>query len=134
MEYKKSYKGLVLWLLGLAVAMFSPMLLPIRDEDLMARLMLNLTSAGMAALMVVILRTESVYWINGVTFEQARDAGGERRRAFAAAHLKRFCAFALGFAVLSAVAQARGISLFWDVFFFCAGLTAAALTTIRIRL
>lgn len=98
MEYRKSYRGLALWLAGYLAAALLPMLLPEgTDAGLVMRLVFNLTSAAIAALMWIIWRTESVYWINGTTFEQARDAGGERRRAFAAAHLKVFARFAVGY-------------------------------------
>lgn len=135
MEYRKSYRGLVLWLLGYLVAVLLPLLLPKgTDAGLVMRLVFNLTSAAIAALMWIIWRTESVYWINGVTFEQARDAGSEHRRAFAAAHLKRFGLFALGYAAFSALTQLRGCSLVIDIAVFTVGISAVAISTVRIKL
>lgn len=134
MEYRKSYKGLVLWLLGFTAVMCAPMLLETEDGGLLTRLSLNLTSLGIVALMAIIWRTESAYWINGVTFEQARDAGSARRRAFAMAHLRAFGRFAAGFALFSVIMQARGVHFAADIVVFCVGIVATAIGTIRIRL
>ena len=133
MEYKKSYRGFVLWLLGFTAAVFLPLLLR-ADAAVTLRLVLNLTSVGVAVLAWIIWRTESVYWINGTTFEQARDAGSERRRAFAAAHLRAFARFAAGYALFSAFMQLRHFSYTIDIIVFNVGLIATAVSTIRIKL
>ena len=135
MEYRKSYKAFVIWLVVYLAAMFSPMLLP-KDTDagLVMRLVFNLTSLGLVVLMWIIWRTESVYWINGTTFEQARDAGSARRRAFALAHMKVFARFALGYAIFSIIMQLQNVGFVADIVAFCVGLIASALLTLRIRL
>ncbi len=70
MEYRKSYRGFVLWLAGYTTLMFFPLLLPPEtDAGLVLRLIQNLTSASLAGLMWIIWRTENVYWISGTTFE-----------------------------------------------------------------
>ena len=135
MEYRKSYRGLVLWLVGYLALAFSPLLLPKgTDAGLLLRLIQNLTSVGIAALMWIIWRTESVYWINGTSFEQARDAGSERRRAFAAAHLRVFARFAVGYALFSAVTQLMGVHFAVDIAVFTVGLIVAAVSTVRFKL
>ncbi len=135
MEYEKRYRGLVAWLLGYTAAMCLPLLSAEgTDEGLVMRLVFNVTSAGLVILMWIIRRTESVYWINGVTFEQARDAGSERRREFAAAHLRAFGRFAVGYAAFSAFMQLRGDSFVIDIAVFTVGLIAAAVSTIKIKL
>lgn len=133
MEYRKSYKGFILWLLGYLLAAFALTLLPM-GGGLATRLIFNLTAVGMVLLILIMLRTENVNWINRVTFEQARDAGSERRRAFAQAHLARFGYFALGYALFSAFTQLRGLNIAIDGVVFCVGLVAVALTTIKIKL
>lgn len=135
MEYRKSYRGFALWLAGYTASVFLPLLLPEgADAGLTLRLVQNLTSLGIVVLIWIIWRTESVYWINGTTFEQARDAGSARRRAFAAAHLKRFGLFALGYAAFSAFMQLRGYSFVIDIAVFTVGIIAVAVSTIRIKL
>ena len=135
MEYRKRYRGLVIWLVGYLALALAPLLLPEgTDAGLVMRLVFNLTSAGIAALMWIIWRTESVYWINGTSFEQARDAGSERRRAFAAAHLRVFGRFALGYVVFSAIMQWRGVTWGVDLAVFCVGLIVAAVGTLKVKL
>ena len=75
-----------------------------------------------------------MYWINGVSFEQARDAGSERRRAFAMAHLKPFAVVALGYAAFTMVMHLCGVHFWIDIAVFCIALTGAAFSTIKIKL
>ena len=134
-EYRKSYKGLVLWLVGYTALSLAPTLLPEGTEPgIEIRLVLALTAAAVAGLMAIIWKTESVYWINGTSFEQARDAGSDRRREFAAAHLRVFGRFALGYVVFSAIMQWRGVTWGVDLAVFCVGLIAAAVGTLRVKL
>lgn len=134
-EYRKSYKGLVLWLVGYTALSLAPTLLPEgTDPGIEIRLVLALTAAAVAGLMAIIWKTESVYWINGTSFEQARDAGSDRRRVFAAAHLRVFGRFALGYVVFSAIMQWRGVTWGVDLAVFCVGLIGAAIGTLKVKL
>ena len=134
-EYRKSYKGLVLWLVGYTALSLAPALLPEgTDPGIEIRLVLALTAAAVAGLMAIIWKTESVYWINGTSFEQARDAGSDRRREFAAAHLRVFGRFALGYVVFSAIMQWRGVTWGVDLAVFCVGLIGAAIGTLKVKL
>ena len=134
-EYRKSYKGLVLWLVGYMALSLAPALLPEgTDPGIEIRLVLALTAAAVAGLMAIIWKTESVYWINGTSFEQARDAGSDRRREFAAAHLRVFGRFALGYVVFSAIMQWRGVTWGVDLAVFCVGLIGAAIGTLKVKL
>ena len=134
-EYRKSYKGLVLWLVGYTALSLAPTLLPEGTEPgIEIRLVLALTAAAVAGLMAIIWKTESVYWINGTSFEQARDAGSDRRREFAAAHLRVFGRFALGYVVFSAIMQWRGVTWGVDLAVFCVGLIGAAIGTLKVKL
>ena len=134
-EYRKSYKGLVLWLVGYTALSLAPTLLPEgTDPGIEIRLVLSLTAAAVAGLMAIIWKTESVYCINGTSFEQARDAGSDRRREFAAAHLRVFGRFALGYVVFSAIMQWRGVTWGVDLAVFCVGLIGAAIGTLKVKL
>ena len=77
MELKKSYKGLIFWGLGYTAAIFCP-LFSTHDTALVMRLIMNITTAGMALLCGIILKTEAVYWFNGTEYEEAVKAGTER--------------------------------------------------------
>ena len=133
MEYRKSYRGFALWLAGYVAAMIAPVLLDV-DASLMTRLSLNICALGLPALCGLMLRTERVYWINGTSFEQARDAGSERRREFARAHLRVFGRFALGYLLFSAIMQWRGVSIAVDCVVFTVGIFVTAFSTTKIKL
>ena len=134
MEYKKSYKGIVWWILVFFALPGALALLPIKDEALMTRIFLNVAGLLLTLLMYVIYRTEAVYWINGVEFEQARDAGSERRKRFALRHLERFGWFALLYFLYSIAAQMAGLGFGLDIMLWVVGMIAAALSTIHIKL
>ena len=134
MEYKKSYKGLTVWMILFLAAVFAIPFIPGANAAQMTRLTVAATLWGCFALMAVILVTEQVCWINGVTFEQARDAGSERRKAFAWAHVKRFgWAGLIGTAVML-VAYLLGWPFWIDMTVCFALLIAAALSCIGVKL
>lgn len=134
MELKKSYKGLVWFMVGFAAALFALCFLPTEDEALMSRLICNLSTAGMALLAWIVYRTEYVYWYNGTEYEEAVAAGSERRKAFARKHLNSFAACALGYLLYSALAQALDWPWWIDLVLCFVGLIAAAVSTIKIKL
>ena len=133
MEYRKSYAALVVFFILYTAAVTVPALL-LADGELATRLTLAIGALGIVALMAFIRHTERVYWINGVTFEQARNAGSARRRAFAMAHLKPFALATLGFCLFSAIMHWRGMPIGWDIAAFCAALVGAGISTLKIRL
>ena len=75
-EYKKSYKGLALWVLLFLAATIGPAFIPGAEADVMTRLICLATLWSCFALMVWIWVTEQVYWINGVTFDCAENPMG----------------------------------------------------------
>lgn len=134
MEYKKSYKGLVWWLVLMFALTVAAAFLPIRDGDLMTRISLNVMGFLLVALMFIIYKAEAVYWINGVTFEEAEEAGSERRKRFALRHLERFGWFALLYLLFSVGAQLTGIGMGYDAALWAIGLIVTAVCTIPIKL
>ena len=91
---KKSYTLFRLWLLLLtAVILFYmyggrayfPMIGAGKNLGVIVLVFLDL-------LFVMILATQSVYWISGVTYEEAEEAGVSARRRFALRHLLIFLA------------------------------------------
>lgn len=55
---KKSYVGFVLWMLAFMAAVLGAALLPIEDEALLMRIVDNLCTLGIEALMLLIYKTE----------------------------------------------------------------------------
>ena len=132
--YEKSYKGLIFWLLGYTAALVACMLVPIEDEGLLVRLTLNVTWCAIAALCWMMYRNERIYWINGVTFEQAKRATSDQRRAFAEKHLRVFGKCAAFCLVFSAVAQLIGLHFVFDILVETIYLVVAAIGTMKIKL
>lgn len=136
--YKKTYKPFILWLLLFIGLSFSS--IPIAqslfhlDAAATTRVSLLNTLLPLVLLFVVILRGEYVYWINGgPSFEAAREAGSEARRAYARAHLRLFAGASGAGALCIAVFAFLRLSIWLDIAAVCAALVAAALLSLRIK-
>lgn len=134
MELKKSYKGFVIWMIIFLSGMFGCAFLPIDDGDMMCRIVLNECIILLAVLTFIIYKTEYVYWYNGTTYEEALEAGSERRRVFAWKHFRDFGVFALAFLVFSIVAQLLKMGIWNDIVIATVGIVAVAIGTIRFKL
>lgn len=132
--YKKSYTGFVLWMIGFVAALFAICFLPVSDAAVLMRLILLLMAWGVASMAFLIWKTESVYWYNGTTFEEAEAAGSERRKAFAWKHLRIFGFYALAVTVLAALMHFLGASMWIDFIVGSVGLVIAACMTIPFKL
>lgn len=132
--YKKSYTGFILWMVGFVTALLAICFLPVEDEQVLMRLILLLMAWSVTGMAFIIWKTESVYWYNGITFEEAEAAGSERRKAFAWKHLKIFGVYALAASVLSALMQLLGWSAWIDFTLATLGLVVAACMTIPFKL
>lgn len=136
--YRKTYKPFVLWLavffcLSIGVPLLAHALLRL-DGAAITRVSLLFTLLLLALLFYVIRHGEYVYWINGgPSFEAARDAGRERRRAYAGAHLRLFCGAACAGALYLALSALLSLPTWLDVAAVAALLVAAALLALRIR-
>lgn len=134
MEWKKSYKGLVLWLLGFLALTFALPFLPVENGRLLTRITLNLFSLAITLLCWLIYRSGYVYWYNGVTFEEATAAGPLRRKRYAWLHLRLFACAGLLFLIISVIAHLAGIGIWLDLVVFTAALVAAAIRTMWYKL
>lgn len=133
MEYRKTYQGFILWMIGFIIASIGAAFLPFK-EDLLIRITLNICTIGVAILAYIIYKTEYIYWYNGTSYEEAKNAGSERRKQFAWRHLKRFGLFAIAFFLFSVFAQVCQLSFWIDFWILCCGILATAISTIRFRL
>ena len=134
MELKKSYKGFLIWMLIFVVTMFGCAFLPIESGAVLTRIVMNVCVLNIVLLAFIIYKTEYVYWYNGTEYEQAIEAGSERRKEFAWKHLKRFGMFAAIFLVFSVVAQLLQIPYGVDVTVASVGMVGTAISTIGIKL
>lgn len=134
MELKKSYKGFVIWMIAFCMIGVGVCYLPISNDEALIRIADNLCASGLTFLAFIIYKTEYVYWYSGISYEEAREAGSERRKIFAGKHLKRFCLFSLVFLVFSIFAQILQINVWIDIVILTVGFVAAALSMIQFKL
>lgn len=134
MELRKSYKGFIIWMILFTLLCFCVPLLPIEDGNVLGRIINNCMTISLALLAFIIYKTEYVYWYNGTTYEEAVDAGEERRKVFAWKHFKRFGMFAGVFLVFSIVAHMSGIGLWNDIVIVTVGIVGIAISTVNIKL
>lgn len=134
MELKKSYKGFVFWMIGFVVAMFSGVILPIEDDALLMRVTLNICVMAIVLLSFIIYKTEYVYWYTGTEYEEAVEAGSERRKLYGLRHFKRFAVFGIIFLVYTVVAQLLSVHMAVDAIVATLGLVGVAISTIGIKL
>ena len=131
---KKSYTGFIVWMFLFIGILFSLSFLPVEDESIMIRAVFVFTSLAIAGMMLLIYFTEQVYWINGVTYEQAVEAGSARRKAFALRHLVRFGICTAIYLLFAVVGQILGWPFWIDIIVFTVGVIATAISTIGITL
>lgn len=132
---KKSYRELILWVIGFTVLMTAAAFLPVRDAGLLVRIDNNLCMIGVVLLMLLIWKTEKVFWINGISFEEAVTAGSGRRRAFAWKHVKLFGVVAILYLLFSLIAQLLHFSFWIDIAVIMMGcLAAGIISAMRFKL
>lgn len=133
-NYKKSYKGLVIFLVSHFSLLIGAGVLSVWKDFLPLVLVANIITIGMTLLMYIIYKTENIYWMNGVEYEQALLAGSKRRKAFALKHLNR-----IGRAtILGMIITSAGLLFDWSQFitspiiFIC--FIVACISTVNIEL
>lgn len=131
---KKSYTGFVVWLIGFVVLIMLPSFLPTEDIGLIVRLIDNIMTISLEILMLIIYKTEKVFWINGVSYEAAVEAGSDRRRAYALRYVKRFGIFAATFLLYSVIAQVLRLPFEIDIAAVTVGIVVCAFSTIQFKL
>lgn len=133
-EYKKSYLGFGIWLLAFCFVYFACCFLPKMNIQILTAILDNVMTIGCFVLCFIIYKTEYIYWYNGTSYEDARDAGTERRKKFAYEHMKRFGLFAIVFFVYSIISIIIGIPYWFDIVMVTVGIVATAISTINIKL
>lgn len=132
---KKSYRELILWMLGFTAMMIGVAFLPIeKNIGLLIRIVDNLTTAGVLVLMLLIWKTEKVFYFTGISFEEAVAAGSDRRRTYAWKHVKLFGLCAAVYLFYSLIAQFLHVSWWIDLCLIMAGLLAAGLYSNKYKL
>lgn len=129
----KSYGGFIIWLIGFSVGITGLAFLPIEDSQLLARVLNVACVAGLEILTLMMYKTEKIFWINGVSYEEALEAGSDRRRAFALKFVKRFGILTLGILLFSLLAQLLGLDVWIDILVLLAGMIVCAFSTTKLK-
>lgn len=102
--------------------------------ELQVRMFLNVMSLSIVVLSYIIYKDEAVYWYTGISYSQAIEAGSERRRGYAKAHMIVFVKFALFMILFSTLMQIFELSIVWDIIVCPVGIITVAISTIKIKL
>ena len=135
-NYKKSYRGFVLWLvLFFAVHIFgAEPLMSMVEENYSVYASLSVTLLFLDALTYIIYKTEYIYWYNGMSYDTARKASSGARKEYAYRHLIKFVYASIMWFVYGILKSLTGIKLWVDIIIFCALIIGAALSTMGIKL
>ena len=134
-EFKKSYRGFVLFLICyLSVMIGGAIASGYFLNDHMTRIVINIVCVGMALLTYIIYKCDKIYWYNGIEFEAAEKAGKKRRDAYAKAHLKLFGIFAACMLAFSLIMALLSVSSWVDFTVGAVGICTVAICTVKIKL
>lgn len=133
MHMKKSYLGLIVWLVVYMGLMSVCGFLPL-GADLLIRVFMVFTAVALVALMAMMYFMDRVYWMNGVSFEQAVEAGIQRRKRYAFLHLRLFGIFAIAYTLYSVVAYVLHFPWVVDIVVFTLATIVVALYSNKYKL
>lgn len=133
---KKSYKLFVLWLILLFVVLLAVSYFEIGVKSIGSGKAVGITLCLLLDLLfVLIFFTESIYWINGVTYEEAAQADQESRKRYAFRHLKVFLVATVVYLFYCfTLSPYFSLGIIWDSLMAGAIICIAALFTIKIHL
>ena len=134
-EYKRTYTGFFLWLLcyvvslGIAAKVSAGM-----TENNAVLLTFSVTIIMLDILLYIIYITENIYWINGVSYNDAKNATHEERKVYAQEHLRKFVNATFLWGIYVVAKCFTGIPMWVDIVTFLVILITAAVSTIKIKL
>lgn len=135
--YQRTYRLLVLWIVALVPFMLllgfglEQIGLP---EHILAKPLLWLVTLWLVGLFYIIYSTQTIYWINGISYQEAKEAGEDRRRAFALLHLNTFAKAGLLYSVYTLLSLVLVLSVWADTGVFLVLMVGAAIRTIPYKL
>jgi hypothetical protein len=133
---KKTYKPFVAWILLFLPVLFGILYAfrPFLSSAGETRVMMAAIVLYLDGLLYLMYRYEAVYWISGgPDFEEARAADASRRKAYIAAHARKFLIATGGYLLYLVCSALAGCPTVVDVIVGCAVVTGAAVLTMRIR-
>lgn len=133
--YNRSYKGIFLWIIFLFAANSSAVTLSdLIPEEYSVYLTMSTTIICIDFLLYIIYKTERIYWINGVSYDEAKKASSEERKVYAQRHLAAFFNATLLWFLYGIVKYLFSPPLWWDIAVSMVIIIGAAISTIKIKL
>ena len=130
---RKTYTGLVIWLIAYTALMTGGGFLPL-GADLLIRVFMVFTAIALVILMAMMYFMDTVYWLNGVSFEQALEAGLERRKRYTFLQLRLFGIFAIAYTLYSIVAYVLHFTWVIDIIVFTVATIVVSIYSNRYKL
>ena len=135
MEYKESYKGLVIFFIGFILVLAGMAYLSaLFFYQHIVRVSISVVSIAMTLLSMIVCKTQNIYWYNGIEYEDAVEAGEKRRKSYARAHHRMFGMFTAMQLVFSLVMGICAITQWVDFAVSAVGLCMVAIGTLKIKL
>lgn len=135
MEYKESYKGLVIFFIGFILVLSGMAYLSaLFFYQHIVRVSISVVSIAMTLLSMIVCKTQNIYWYNGIEYEDALEAGEKRRKRYAHAHHRMFGMFSVLQVAFSLVMGICAITQWVDFAVSAVGLCMVAIGTLKIKL
>lgn len=132
-EYKKTYKGLFIFMLIYVLCVVSPGLF-IEEINLTILFLWNISNFWIFLLMLYIYKKEGIYWITGVIYEAAEKMKSEDRKKYAYRHVKKFLFYSIFNLAYSILAYIIPLSFYTSFTVGLIGIVGTALSTMFIKL
>ena len=139
MEYqKKSYKLLIIYAIlfvfliiagGYGLNLFLPNL----DKSIFIKIELMLIDIWLLTLFYIMYKKESIYWINGITYNEAKNMTSEHRKKYALDHLIVFLKATIISFVYCIISYILDFSSLIDIVVLALIIIIAAIKTIPIK-
>ncbi len=138
-DLTKSYKLLALWLiLYVVIAVLFAILLVLIDVNISSKALtifwFYFTSIFLISFHFMIYKTERIYYINYISYKEAREATSEERRDFAYRHLVIFCIATIIFITYSIFSFIFRLPTAMDIGAWAIIIIFSAIRTIPIKL
>lgn len=134
-KYKKTYKPLLLWLIGfpiITIILVENFFNVSKKVSVLSTLIIVVIS--IYVLMLIVYKGEYVYWINGgPNYEEAKEAGSEKRKKYAKAHLDIFFKMMLISFLYGIISLLLVFSIWIDTLLILLLIIIAAFLTIPIK-
>lgn len=130
-DYKKSYFGLIIWMISFLVIIFYVGFIPLKDENISILLIMNIMNISLAILTLMIYINEKIYWYNGIDYKKSAMKTSAERKLIALNHMKPFVKFAIIYLLYSIVAYILQINYWLHILVAAVGNIIAAFMTMK---